>query len=79
MEEIDHRSILSVRSNTISFNEIDDWVVQRKVRPPARVHKREEEGSVRTHRRSMPKMSKPPSAMGQIQFSTMVELDKESG
>ena len=39
-KEIDHRSSLSVRSNTISFNEIDNWVVRRKVRPPTRVHKK---------------------------------------
>ena len=77
-KEINHRSGLSVRSDTISFNEINDWVVQRKVRPPAKVHKREE-GSVRTHRWSTPKMSEPPSAMGQIQLNTMVGLDKESG
>ena len=77
-KEIDHRSSLSVRSNTISSNEIDDWVVRRKLRPPARVHKREE-GSVKTHWWSVPKMSEPPSAMGQIQFNTMDGLDKESG
>ena len=38
-----------------------------------------EKKSVNTHRLSAPKMSEPPSATGQIQFNTMVALDKESG
>ena len=77
-KEIDHGSSLSVRRTTISFNEINDWSVWRRVCPPARIHKREE-GSVKTHWWSIPKMSEPPSAMGQIQFNTMDGLDKESG
>ena len=67
-----------VRRSTISFNKIDDWLVWRRVRPPAKIHKREE-GSVKTHWWSTPKMFKPPSTMGLIQFNTMDGLDKESG
>ena len=38
-----------------------------------------EKKSANTHLLSVPKMSEPPSAIGQIQFNTMVALDKESG
>ena len=38
-----------------------------------------EKKSANTHRLSAPKMSEPLSATGQIQFNTMVALDKESG
>ena len=38
-----------------------------------------ERKSANTHRLNVPKMSEPPSATGQIQFNTMVVLDKESG
>ena len=38
-----------------------------------------EKKSANTHRLSVPKMSEPPSTTGQIQFNTMVVLDKESG
>ena len=34
--------------------------------------------SANTHRLSVPKMSEPLSATGQIQFNTMLVLDKES-
>ena len=37
------------------------------------------ERSANTHLLSVPKMSDSPSVTGQIQFNTMVELDKESG
>ena len=38
-----------------------------------------EKKSANTHWLSAPKMSEPPSATGQIQFNTMLALDKESG
>ena len=38
-----------------------------------------EKKSANTHRLSASKMSEAPSATGQIQFNTMVALDKESG
>ena len=37
-----------------------------------------ENKSVNTHQLSAPKISEPPSVTGQIQFNTMVALDKES-
>ena len=37
-----------------------------------------EKKSVNTHRLSVPEVSEPLSATGQIQFNTMVALDRES-
>ena len=38
-----------------------------------------EKKSTNTHQLSVPKMSEPLSTTGQIQFNTMLALDKESG